>query len=151
MPPKNAPTVMATTSTIMVSRIVSCRVGHTAFLSSEITSLNRLSLPLPLEAAIARAGLLLGIGLLGLPMRSMGPAARAELLEFQALRVIPPVLGGGIAPLLALGTCQVNHLTYGSLLGHWLLSHARNHSSAHGPATLSDGEPQPFLQGHRVD
>jgi hypothetical protein len=41
-------------------------------------------------------------------MQGMLPAASAEFLHFQTLRIIAPILHGRVVPLLALGTGKVD-------------------------------------------
>jgi hypothetical protein len=42
-------------------------------------------------------------------MQGVFPATFAELLEFQAIRIVATILLGSVIPLLALGASQVNH------------------------------------------
>jgi hypothetical protein len=45
-----------------------------------------------------------GLPLFGLSMQGVLTTARTEFLELNPVRVIPPILLGGVVPFLALGT-----------------------------------------------
>ena len=84
-------------------------------------------------------------------MRFVNAAPGAVLVLLQALSVIPPVLGGGVIPLPAIGALHgYYYADFSAFLGHNLVEHLGNYPRAHGPATFSNGEVEARLHGDGV-
>src|SRR3990172_7860127 len=97
------------------------------------------------------------IPLPGLAVQPVAAAAGTVLLQLQAVRVVPPVLGGGIVPLPALRAGQVDDdavlfLSHGwRALSRPLLQDLGGNARSYGVAALADGESQALLQGDGLD
>ncbi len=113
MTPKKTPITAETATTMIVRRVVSCRVGQVTLRSSEMTSPTYLvlkafrvasapTLPGALDAPRPRA-----MCLPALSVGSVHAAAWAILVQLQPLGVVPPVLAGVVGPLPALGAAKV--------------------------------------------
>ena len=93
------------------------------------------------------------------------PAARAELIQFYAPRIITAIFFGGVIPFFTLRTCQRDHRAYTFFTSHifsfkplrsapdspLLLDNLGDHASANRETTFSDGEIRALLQRHRHD
>src|SRR6266850_7519934 len=82
-----------------------------------------------------------------LPMRCMTTAARAELRELDAIRIVLPVLLGAVGARPAGRAGQRDDRAV--VLCHLLFQDLRDHARAHGVPTLADGEAHSGLQGDR--
>ena len=124
MMPRKTPITAETATTMIVRRVVSCRVGQVTLRSSETASptyfvLKALrvasapTLPGALDAPRPLA--------MGLPDLSVGPvhaATRAILPQLQPLGVVPPVLAGVVGPLPALSAAEGYEYSTSSFASH---------------------------------
>ena len=93
--PRKMPTATATEITIMVSLIVSCRVGHVTLLSSPTTSPNIRRLTARRAACVPSLRVNPGsrATLPHLSVQRVRSTSRAKFLEFQPLGVVAAILG----------------------------------------------------------
>ena len=113
MRPRNAPTALATTITIIESRMASSRVGQVTRRNSAMVS--------PMKRALNTRRLSLTNGLLpDLSVELVGPATGAVLLQLQPVRVVTPVLGRVVGPLAAVGATEIDEDPAVALPGHGL-------------------------------
>ena len=156
--PSNAPTKAAITMTTQVRRIVSSRLGHTAFLNSDMTSCknwngrNRCTVccegrrkeAVPEEGRFAT--------LPHLSVCTASPAPRAVFSHFQSLGIIASVFRGGVVSFTAVGALQRNNDTgFSSLSSHGLVNYLGNNSCADSSSTFPYGEVKPFFHSNGVD
>jgi len=84
-------------------------------------------------------------------MHGVFPAGVAKFLGLQALGVLPPILGGGVVPVLAIVTLQRDEFAHGvwSLLPFWLrllLDDLGYGAGADGVAAFANREAQALFQ-----
>ncbi len=78
--------------------------------------------------------------LLYLPVQPVSTTTGTILLNLESVRVIFPVLGGSISPVLALGTGQINNTPCFAFLSHNLLYDAGEGTSTYGFTSFTNSK-----------